>query len=273
MTLLSTVCVEVEDYTGQVHNVRALLDSGSRFHFITTSACQRLKLNKSKINVNLSGTNQANFLIIHTSDLKIHPRINSYTKNLVLADPTFNNTNQIDLLIGVDIFWELISTGRVKLGRNLPVLQNTVLAWVISGSIPCNSTNDSHRESMKCTLFQEKLQRFWELGECQSEQLLNLDETFCEERFNKFMTRDKEGRFIVTIPLKGDTSKLGDSKQHALQKFLRIKKNSKKNESFKQQYRAFMREYNGLNHMQAVEQEEPELYVNNQVTSCLQRLC
>lgn len=39
------------------------------------------------------------------------------------------------MLIGADLFWELIKDGKMRL-KNGPFIQNTHLGWIVSGSIP-----------------------------------------------------------------------------------------------------------------------------------------
>nr|XP_029707903.1 uncharacterized protein LOC115254503 [Aedes albopictus] len=51
-----------------------------------------------------------------------------------LADPTFADTNPVDVIIGAEIFFELFRVpGRISLGENQPVLVNSVFGWVVSG--------------------------------------------------------------------------------------------------------------------------------------------
>lgn len=61
-------------------------------------------------------------------------------ENIQLADPNFFLSNEIDLLLGADIFWELLDKGLIRL-PNGPYLQNTKLGWIISGSV--QSKNNS----------------------------------------------------------------------------------------------------------------------------------
>jgi len=51
--------------------------------------------------------------------------------DIKLADETFN----IDLLFGADVFYEILESGR-RTRPNFPVLQETVLGWTLSGKIP-----------------------------------------------------------------------------------------------------------------------------------------
>nr|CAH7718714.1 unnamed protein product [Callosobruchus chinensis] len=58
-----------------------------------------------------------------------------------LADPCFSEPQKIDMLIGSDVFWNIVSTEQISLGHNLPVLQNTKFGWIISGPLGFSSKN------------------------------------------------------------------------------------------------------------------------------------
>lgn len=51
-----------------------------------------------------------------------------------LADPSFADTNPVDVIIGAEIFFELFRVpGQIPLGDNQPLLINSVFGWVVSG--------------------------------------------------------------------------------------------------------------------------------------------
>lgn len=52
-----------------------------------------------------------------------------------LADNEFNISGDIDLLIGAQLFWDLLKNESHSLGKGLPVLQNTVFGWIVSRTI------------------------------------------------------------------------------------------------------------------------------------------
>lgn len=43
-------------------------------------------------------------------------------KNLQLVDPLFCKPDRVDLLLGVECYYQFLSIGQVKLGANLPIL-------------------------------------------------------------------------------------------------------------------------------------------------------
>lgn len=48
-------------------------------------------------------------------------------QNLQLADPHFDVPNNIDMLIGTELFFELLTEGRFKSSDSTPTLQNSFL--------------------------------------------------------------------------------------------------------------------------------------------------
>lgn len=56
-----------------------------------------------------------------------------------LADPTFDSSKPVDVVIGAEIFFDLFRVpGRIPLSENLPVLINSVFGWVVCGKSDVN---------------------------------------------------------------------------------------------------------------------------------------
>jgi hypothetical protein len=87
-------------------------------------------------------------------------------ENIQLADPLFNQKSEIDLLLGSDIFWNLLCIGQIKLGKNKPTLQKTKFGWIISGPIP-NYSNIHNNIFLSNINIHEKIHneisKFWEI--------------------------------------------------------------------------------------------------------------
>ena len=57
-------------------------------------------------------------------------------KNITLADPEFYNPSEIDLLIGVKLFYKLLCVGQISLEKHPnAVLQKTQFGWIVPGEI------------------------------------------------------------------------------------------------------------------------------------------
>ncbi|KAJ8959693.1 hypothetical protein NQ318_021884 [Aromia moschata] len=124
------------------------------------------------------------------------------------------------MLIGSDMFWGLLCVGQIPLGPNNPVLQKTKFGWIIScpidlkcSSIICNFAQsfDNEPAVQKCLI-----------EEVPSKPSRSADEIACEEHFINTTKRDKDGRFIVTLPIKLSVEYLGDSFEISKKIFLSL---------------------------------------------------
>jgi hypothetical protein len=53
----------------------------------------------------------------------------------LLAAQNFNSPNSIDILLGADVFFEVLRHDKKKRPENYPVLRDTELGWIISDKI------------------------------------------------------------------------------------------------------------------------------------------
>ncbi|XP_055604588.1 uncharacterized protein LOC129752832 [Uranotaenia lowii] len=163
--LLSTAIVRVQDQSGKLRSARALLDSGSQGNFMSSSFCQRLGLQSSSechIVQGIGGSTtvstkqvvasvlpRVSGISSFSSSITFHvlPEISntvsacrvsvsSLPNSLILADPNYGEPGQIDLIIGAEVFFDLLSNGRFKVSDDGPRFQNSVFGWIISGTVP-----------------------------------------------------------------------------------------------------------------------------------------
>lgn len=279
--LLSTALVEIFDESQNRHVVRALLDSGSQRCFIAKPLCERLNTPLIQSTQHITGV--GNFSVTQCtrtcnvtlksliSDYNTHiqclvlPEITStipsvgintmefhIPEHVQLADPRFHEALSIELLIGADLFWDLLSDGRMRLA-NGPYLQNTRLGWIISGPVTSKvQTDQSH-----CFFTQSadaQLRRFWELEElCVSTDGFTDEERACENHFIQATKREADGRFCVRLPFKEPPETLGDSRQQAERRFTALEKRLERSPDYKNMYRQFIMEYISLGHMTRVD--------------------
>lgn len=283
--LLSTAMVNIIN-NGQLVPARALLDSGSTSNFIREDFCDKIGLNKSETSHVVTGIGQnAVKLNMHTN-ISITSNYNVFSKEINcliipkitdrlpritfdnkhinipnsfhLADPNYNISNEIDLLLGSQVFWEVMRHGQYQLGENMPMLQNTALGWVIAGNLKCNSNKNIYDNSVSFLSINEKIDmqisKFWAIEELTNKiKILSDSEKYCELNFENSTKRDINGRFIVSIPFKDSLPKLGNSKEMALKRFHSLENKLMKNESLRQEYVSFMEEYKSLEHMREID--------------------
>ncbi|XP_066261269.1 uncharacterized protein [Euwallacea similis] len=281
--LLSTATILISDRKGNWHKCNALLDCGSQSNLMTENFCRKLNLSPQTIDLSLSGISQIVTKINQRVHTKIKSRFNQYESNIAflvlpiltenlpsfrfpssvlqiptninLADEKFNEPKQIDVLLGVDIFYNLLGSGKLKLGKGLPMLQETSLGWVISGNLICR---ESQSRKVVCNLatsisnktLNDSLTKFWQIEEFENVKFLSKEENYCEEYFNQTTTRDMDNSFVVRYPFNNQTDfSLGDSKSNALKRLKNVEKRLEKDKDLKKQYVEFMTEYENLGHM------------------------
>ena len=59
----------------------------------------------------------------------------NFPRNIHLVDPRFHISSDIDLLIGVELFWNLICVGQIKSSDKHLTLQKTRLGWILAGRL------------------------------------------------------------------------------------------------------------------------------------------
>lgn len=53
-----------------------------------------------------------------------------------LADPTYYSPSDVDVILGAELFWSLIGNNQFKLNSSGPILRETLLGWVVTGTVP-----------------------------------------------------------------------------------------------------------------------------------------
>nr|CAH7731762.1 unnamed protein product [Callosobruchus chinensis] len=212
--LLSTIVCQIADYAGGLHTCRALLDSGAQSNLITEGFCSKLNIPLNSTKLSIIGINQtksnltkkceftisSNFndfsckiscLVVPTITLSVpsqHFNISHWSipDNLNLADPGFECPREVDLLLGANIFWDLLLDGKISLGKNMPTLRNTRFGWILTGTIPL-SNNLSLCNFAKVNVPEdEQLTKFWELENVKHEHpLMSKEDMICESLFKK----------------------------------------------------------------------------------------
>lgn len=282
--LLSTALIRVMNNRGHYIKERVLLDNGSQSNFVTEEFVKKLNLKAVDDQIEIKGINQHVSRAMKSIDLKITSRFGTFgmalscivlpkiTQNLPtvlidkasldlppnirLADPQFHVPGNIDLLIGAESFWDLISVGQIRLGKQSPILQKSLLGWLVSRPIGGSKSKKIKQTSCNLSIMQElsnTMNRFWEIEGYPVANDLNPEEEYCEKHFKETHTRQSDGRFVVKLPIKKEVLKsLTGSREVALKRFLALERKFAKNSEFKTEYVKFMQEYFQLGQMRRV---------------------
>ncbi|XP_055939386.1 uncharacterized protein LOC129969015 [Argiope bruennichi] len=166
-----------------------------------------------------------------------------------LADVSFNEPGDVDILLGAKIFYELLRSGQIRFPGTDIVFQNTVFGFVATGSVPIENETTVH-----CGLVIEdldaNLRKFWEIEDVEGDKLQIDESLICEDHFMKTHSRNDDGSYVVKMPFKIDPPCLGESKHIATKRFNSLWQRLKREPEYRQLYSEFLTEYENLGHMQ-----------------------
>ena len=283
--LLGTARIRLLAANGQHIECRAILDAGSQVNLITDRMLKKLGGKPRPTSMHIEGVGASETQLRHQTTVCIYSALNDFKtkvdvhiirkivsnqpthqldisnwaipQDIILADPEFSKPGRIDCLLGAEVFFNFMKDGQVELANNLPILQNTVFGWMVAGKVDTSMSNKAvcgictHKE------LEAAITKFWESEEIpDSNTELTEDELRCESHLLQHTFRANDGRFVVRLPLKNHTSVLADSKGMAYERFKTIERRLTQNPELKEQYVAFMREYEALGHMTRVNSNE-----------------
>ena len=161
--LLPTAMVQVKTGSNTMKPIRALLDSGSQITCITSKCSDRLGLKTRQADIQISGIggkfsaksgSVVNLQLIPpfqdaitTTAVvldRVAKQLPSYPvqevdfgafKGLQWADPNFATPGEIDMILGCDVYEQVVGTEKRTLNKQL-FARNTAFGWIISGVVP-----------------------------------------------------------------------------------------------------------------------------------------
>jgi len=188
--VLPTACAYILDSQGRPQLVRILIDQCSTDHLITTACATRLGLPVTNCSVAVSGVGLKNSPSLASTEVQLHAQHSEYSthfcatllenitshlplipidtklvswitsQGLPMADANFATPGPIDILIGVDLYSELMEKVDILVPNSCLHLVLSKLGWIVFGSwgwrrqpppLVCNVTI--------------QLEKFWEMEE------------------------------------------------------------------------------------------------------------
>ncbi|XP_022910540.2 uncharacterized protein [Onthophagus taurus] len=279
--ILPIAILEIKDYTGSFHKVRALIDSGSMANFITLNLANKLKLPRVKSCHGISGLNSMsstcnkgsvycqikpfamsepsfdlNAIITKTICAQQPQRclsIDSYAhlKDLHFDEDQYSRSAPVDLLLGAELVPYVLDDQRVTGRPDEPVAVGSVFGWLLMGTDTGSSA--SSEITACCAVVDSSLetcfQRFWEIEQVETQLSLFPEEAVCESHFINNCQRAQDGRFVLALPFRDDPSRLGNFYHQALRRYLLLEKRLSRNSELKSAYSEFMLDYLKSEHM------------------------
>lgn len=86
--------------------------------------------------------------------------------HLALTDPFFDKPAPVELLLGADIFAQVLNGKRVIVDKDLPTAFGSSIGWILVGAIPdVESTSFQAQLVSLIVSLEEIIDRFWKLEE------------------------------------------------------------------------------------------------------------
>ncbi|KAJ3654815.1 hypothetical protein Zmor_013974 [Zophobas morio] len=255
-TLLATARIIVVDSRGKYRAFRALLDTASEATFVTERCAKVLGLPQTNAVVPIQGLNQMsssstsgvlkcelrshlvrNFSL--KAEMVVVPQICGdvptravsqdrlrqfrHIRNLKLADPEFGKPQQVDVLLGADVYGQIVTSGFRKGGLEKPSALNTVFGWVLIGGVKRNKQQTAVRSF--CTSIDNSvdaaLKRFRQREQVPQRSMVAPQDAWCEEKVTSSIACDIQGSYRVQLPFADTTpSILGRSSDLAVRRYL-----------------------------------------------------
>jgi len=162
--MLATVVVNVCDTLGNMIPCRAILDSGSQLNFVTSVCAHRLGINIINAPLSITGIGQLNSMMHECCSILLNSRVNDIKCTLEmyllptiinnipkksfntdnfnipdyvrfqLADPFYNKTDDVDMILGAGMFFEIMKQEKHVISDYL-AFQDTLFGWVFTGQL------------------------------------------------------------------------------------------------------------------------------------------
>lgn len=154
----------------------------------------------------------------------------SYLSDLSWADTDPTSSDPIHIIIGTDLYSDLILDGVRKGTQGQPLAQNSILGWIISGPVnaskncscrhtlnsSCLVANIAAHYLVESSSLEEELHRFWEIEELPKPLILTPQDEQCENHFRSTHSRDTSGHYIARLLFKqGPPIDIGKSRFRA----------------------------------------------------------
>lgn len=297
--MLPTALITIGDGRKRFEKVRALLDPCSEVTLVNMHLARKLGDRLTKIDVGIAGVagkpmdsaRTRTHVYLHSAQISRPIRIQVYglhrvgiitpassftadltrfCGNIPLADPDCSISRGIDMILGADVYSQLMLDGVIQ--QDSFIAQRTIFGWVLTGVIrtspsrpltvactttPAYITPRACEEEMWHNRLVGLLQRFWSLEEVPEVIRRSSADLECEAIFASQHSRDDTGRYVVPLPIRKNTSiLLGSSLGSAQRALASVHRRMNEDQRLKEEYNKFMSDYLQHGHMRPVTEHE-----------------
>lgn len=168
----------------------------------------------------------------------------SHVRNLPMADDDFSEPGPIDLLLGVNLYSQILLFHKIT-ANNLPAALETTLGYIVMGNAPVISPRTSPHTFCAFTTdpLHQLVERFWSTEEPPSKLFLSPDDQRCEDIYTSTTTRNEDGSYVVQLPFKDDPRKLGNSYIAAKRRFSCLERKFLRSPDLHKKYNEIISDY------------------------------
>lgn len=289
--LLATAIIYVYTVNGEKIPAKALVDQGSENTIVSSALAKKLNLNRkpdgtqivgiggvevqseaTAINLKFSSHTDSSFVMEVTSStmdkissdlpiIPVHREDWPHLKGIQFADPHFDRPSPIEVLLGAEVYEQIIQDGIIPKKDFSPTAQNSRLGWLLFGAVKMSEKYGNLRKatclastSSSNTEINQTLKAFWELEEIPEVRKLTIKEQSAEDIFLKNVHQNEEGRYVVALPFDPDlkSMEIGESKKAALHSLFRMEARFRNNNQLKLRYKDYIQALIESNHIELV---------------------
>ncbi|XP_036337045.1 uncharacterized protein LOC118747130 [Rhagoletis pomonella] len=272
-------------HNGVNYSARALIDSGSECSFITERLKRRINLPSKPLHAQVSGINNSisaqvkeacaihlrsptdPLININTTVLVLQQltgdlptcQVSAMTRqafpDLILADKRFFVNEPVDLVLGGDVYPQIILSGLKKNILNTLLAQETVFGWILTGQAESSNPTNKRVSFFNEVTVDKQLTAFWELEDIPKKGSMDAVDIYCERLFKATTKRNDGGKYIVSLPFRQDFPNnvcLGPSLTSACSQFYRNEPRLAKKPVLQTEYNRVLCEYEILGHMSKI---------------------
>ena len=268
--LLQTAETIIENpVTSKQVKIKMLFDSGSQRTYISNRIKNFLNLkpeSTEQVDVSTFGNPKTNSQSLDIVKINLHTQSSNITLQAIsypmICTPIKNQLvkfvkekvenfrdlkfadegsgDEIDMLIGSDYYWSLV-TGRIVesgLSDGLVAIE-TKLGWVVSGPVVGSSdtsiisVNSSHVLSVNCEdSLNDQVKKFWDLETLGIRDI----EKSCYEDFEETITRNEDNRYEINLPFKQNHPIIHDNFEQSKTRLKGLHEQLKRNPDLMKKY-------------------------------------
>ena len=294
--LMMTAQVSLSGPGGQQLPARALIDPGAGISLVSSRVAQLLHLPLTRTTLQFSGVQRTpckaskHIAQLSLSPLQVdHPKVlikaavvSTVTNDLPtqelspvaeiphlagldLADPSFHTPGRIDILLGADVYPQLMLKQPMVTGDVTdPAALETIFGWAIVGPV---KSRGAYIQPVPAHVAQvqtpeedlsDQLAKFWEVEEPSHgpEQFSSMEEQVQEHYATTTVSSSDSCRYTVTLPRKTEVPPLGDSRAQALSRYIHNEQSILRRKIWKP-FQEVIQIYLDLGHAELIPASEP----------------